>query len=197
MKIRALLLLTAGLMLLAILLVSCNQSKAEPTATYTLVQPTLTSTPLPPTSTVTPIPPTTTNTQVPPTPTYTPISPTVTHTSTPTPIIIPKAGAWKGKGEVGIPYFTFEVFFENGDVAITNFRATWEYKCHGKNTRMNMNYRSEVIPVENGVFEVNNPSSEIGGTFISSSEMEGYFHFFSPNLCELETDWTALLTGTE
>ncbi len=197
MKIREFLLQTAGTMLLEILLVSCNQSKAEPTVTYTLVQPTLTSTPLPPTSTVTPISPTSTNTQIPPTPTYTPITPTVTHTSTPTPIIIPKASAWKGKGEVGIPYFTFEIFLENGDVAITNFRVTWDYNCHGKNTRMFMNYRSDVIPVEKGVFEVNNSSSEFGGTFITSSEMEGYFHFFSPNLCELETDWTASPTGTE
>lgn len=197
MKIRAFLLQTAGLILLAILLVGCIQSKAEPTATYTLVQPTLTSTPIPPTATVTPIPPSSTNTQVPPTPTHTPITPTETHTSTPTPIIIPKAGAWKGKGEVGFPYITFEIFLENGDVAITNFRATWDYNCHGKNHRVFMDYQSDVIPVENGVFEVNNPSSEFGGTFISSNEMEGYFHFFSPKLCELETDWTASPTGTE
>ena len=105
-------------------------------------------------------------------------------------------GAWKGKGEVGIPYFTFEIILENGGVAITNFRATWEYDCKGYNTRMNMN-PSEVYPIENGVFEVNYHASEFGGTFISSSEMEGYFHYFSPKLCELETDWTASPTGTE
>lgn len=95
MNSRRLLQQTIGLTLVALLLVGCGGTPAEPTAMPTAIPPIVTSTLVPPTATPTPVPPTAT--PVPPTATPTVKPPT----ATPTPTLVPglKPGFWEGEEE--------------------------------------------------------------------------------------------------